>query len=213
MQASQDTTKKIISLIKDLTKEVDEAYKSAPQGKEFTQFIISRIENGKDIERSEKIFEDLEGILNIIKATNQAKSNLIVKALFNLGGTQEQVNNFVEILNKFDELCNCGIKAIIDTKIKHEIDYIHKLNESAPSIQGYINAKKTRKKSQDQLNAEEKATEIWSKNNMLSIEHVAKEVIFMLDLTQTLYTVKSWIKTVDPLVGTGIKRKRQSKKK
>ncbi len=47
---------------------------------------------------------------------------------------------------------------------------------------------------------------------MLSIEHVAKEVIFMLDLTQTLYTVKSWIKTVDPLVGTGIKRKRQSKK-
>ncbi|HDR1257087.1 TPA: hypothetical protein QB273_000985, partial [Pasteurella multocida] len=76
-----------------------------------------------------------------------------------------------------------------------------------------INAKKPRKKSQDQLNAEKKAIEIWSMNKMLSLERVAKEVIFMLDLTQTLPTVKSWIKPLDPLLGTGVKRKRQSKKK
>ncbi|MFC1042347.1 hypothetical protein ACFGWM_11555 [Pasteurella multocida] len=213
MKSSQYTSEKIIDLINNLTKNVNEAYKHVPQGKEFTQFIISRIEDGKDIDRSEEIFEDLKDMLNIIKTTNQAKSNLIVRALFNLGGTQEQVNSFVGILNKFDELCNCGIESIINTKIKHTINYINKLNESAPSIQGYINAKKPRKKSQDQIESENIAKEIWAKDKMLSSEYVAKEIIFKLDLSQSLTTVKGWIKPLDPLLGTGVKRKRQSKKK
>ena len=93
------------------------------------------------------------------------------------------------------------------------MNYIQKLNESAPAIEGYINAKKPRKKSQDQLNSENIAKEMWAKNKMFSIEYVAKEIIFKLDLSQSLPTVKGWIKQLDPLLGTGIKRKRQSKKK
>ncbi|HDR1106504.1 hypothetical protein NMU80_01420 [Pasteurella multocida] len=208
-----DKVKNIINSLNNLTQSVDEAYKHVPQGKEFTQFIISRIEDGKNIDGPEKIIDDLKDILNIIKTTNQAKSNLIVQALFNLGGTQEQVNGFMEILNNFDELCDCGIKSIIDTKIKYTINYIHKLNESAPSIEGYINAKKPRKKSQDQIDSENIAKEIWAKDKMLSIEYVAKEIIFKLDLSKSLPTVKGWIKPIDPLLGTGIKRKRRSNKK
>lgn len=208
-----DKTKYIVSSLKELTKSVDEAYEHAPQGKEFTQFIISRIEDGKNIDRTEQIFEDLKDILHIIETHNQSKNNLITKALFNLGGTQEQVSGFIEILNSFDELCDCGIKSIIDTKIKTTINYIHKLNESALAIEGYINAKKPRKKSQDQIDSEKNAKEIWAKDKMFSIEYVAKEIIFKLDLRQSLATVKGWIKPLDPLLGTGIKRKRQSNKK
>lgn len=208
-----DTKRKLIECLDNINNATDEAYKHAPQGKDFTQFIISRMKEGKEFKRPEDIFEHLDEILNVIKSTNQAKINLIEKALFNLGGTQGQISNFIKILNDFDEVCDYGIKSIINTKIKYTINYIQKLNESAPAIEGYINAKKPRKKSQDQLNSENIAKEIWAKDEMLSIEYVAKEIIFKLDLSQSLPTVKGWIKQFDPLLETGIKRKRQSKKK
>lgn len=207
------TKRKLIECLDNINNAVDEAYKHVPQGKDFTQFIISRMKEGKELKSPEDIFEHLDEILNVIKSNNQAKKNLIEKALFNLGGTQGQISNFIKILNDFDEICDCGIKSIINTKIKHTMNYIHKLNESAPAIEGYINAKKPRKKSQDQLNSENIAKEIWAKDKMSSIEYVAKEIIFKLDLSQSLPTVKGWIKPLDPLLGTGIKRKRQSKKK
>ncbi|UQX68908.1 hypothetical protein [Mannheimia haemolytica] len=205
--------KDIVKYLNDLTESVDEAYKYAPQGKEFTKFIISRMENGECIYKDKEIINYLNDILHIIKENNKAKNNLIVKALFNLGATQEQIRGFMENLNGFDDLCECGIKTIIDTKIKHKINYIHKLNESAPAIEGYINGKKPRKKSQNQIDAENTALKMWEENKMLSLEKVAQEIIFKLDLTQSIATVISWIKPIDPLIGTGIKRKRQSKKK
>lgn len=208
-----DTKRKLRECLDNINNAADEAYKHAPQGKDFTQFIISRMKEGKDFKSPEDIFEHLDEILNVIKSTNQAKINLIEKALFNLGGTQGQISNFIKILNAFDEVCDYGIKSIINTKIKYTMNYIQKLNESAPAIEGYINAKKPRKKSQDQLNSENIAKEMWAKNKMFSIEYVAKEIIFKLDLSQSLPTVKGWIKQLDPLLGTGIKRKRQSKKK
>lgn len=208
-----DNVKKIINSLNNLTQSVDEAYRHVPQGKDFTKFIISRIEDGKNIDRTKEIFTDLDDILKIVERNNHAKNHLIEKALFNLGGTQEEVGYFLEILKSFDELSDCGIKTIINTKIKHRMNYIHKLNESAPSIEGYFNAKKPRKKSQVQIKAEDIAKEIWAKDKMFSIEYVAKEIIFKLDLSQSLPTVKGWIKPLDPLLGTGIKRKRQSKKK
>ncbi|MDU6258827.1 MAG: hypothetical protein E6613_04035 [Haemophilus parainfluenzae] len=212
MASNEELQKKIINAFEEINKASTEAYKHVPQGQDFTNFIISKIENGKEINISKWIIEDINEILGIIKAVSKSKEVLINKALYRLGVEQEIIDGFIGTFRSFDELAEVGINTLVNTKIIPIIDYMNKLTESAPSVSGYLNGKKPRAKSQDRIDAECSAMKMWKEDNMLSIEHVAKEVIFALNLQQSLQTVKAWIKPLDPLIGTGIKRKRRSKK-
>ncbi|MFC1025470.1 hypothetical protein ACFGXM_02290 [Pasteurella multocida] len=175
--------------------------------------LISKLKAGEQLDLSNR---NLNFLISQIKGAIQIIESVYILGLKNTLEKQnipfEQINSILQNI----ETNNSENKKLLSFYLNNIDCLIQQLQSQiriSPAFEGYKNAKKPRKKSQDQLNAEKKAIEIWSMNKMLSLERVAKEVIFMLDLTQTLPTVKSWIKPLDPLLGTGVKRKRQSKKK
>ncbi|ACE61465.1 hypothetical protein [Actinobacillus pleuropneumoniae] len=189
------------------------AKKEASEGKDFIKHIISRVEEGKSIDFKQSLNDDLNSIPNIIKVSNERKNNLIRVALLNSGAAIQQIDNFIDTLNKFNEIEEFGIKTIINTKIKSTIEYVDKRIKYNNSIEGYFNGKKPKPKSTSQCDAEQKAAEIWAGDKMLSIQKVAEMVQYCCNITETIETIKRWIKPFDPLKGTGIKRKRQKKNK
>lgn len=62
-------------------------------------------------------------------------------ALLNSGATIQQIDNFIDTLNKFNEIEEFGIKTIINTKIKSTIEYVDKRIKYNNSIEGYFNGK------------------------------------------------------------------------
>ncbi|HDR1304758.1 hypothetical protein [Pasteurella multocida] len=175
--------------------------------------LISKLKAGEQLDLSNC---NLNFLISQIRGTIQIIEREYILGLKNTLEKQnipfEQINSILQNI----ETNNSENKKLLSFYLNN-IDCLMQQLQSqirtSPAFEGYKNGKKPRKKSQYQIDSENIAKKIWAEDKMLSTEHVAQEIIFKLDLSQSLTTVKGWIKPLDPLLGTGVKRKRQSKKK
>ena len=134
-----------------------------------------------------------------LKRDTEEKTQLIQDLLsyineHNLGVKKDELLN--EILEKDKELYNQIY--FLRLKIYESSLILSKLMSISPKLERSIKGKTEKKKKEEQITAEEWAKDIWEKHPTITQEDMAYQIKDKLDLTQTIQTIKRWIKPHQP---------------
>lgn len=174
-------------------------------GMEILRFIIANLKPDK--EHTEQ------------KLKNGIDKNKVLKLV---SGQEKIINELVRIIRKHREI-TYNYLPFDDKFKKQELDKIHQMEqelltsfniitsllisyindftiwgEISPTIDRKIKGKLPKSKKPNQLEAEKWAKEVWEKYPSTTLEQMAIDIKDKLDLTQSIETIKRWIRPLKP---------------
>ncbi|MBM2609118.1 hypothetical protein JQN96_07840 [Pasteurella multocida] len=184
-----------LKIMKNLAEAALKSYKERSDDEILRNILDSFTEDDDtDYELYQLALNGLQKIFSNYLEQNKKVISLLVSWL----GVEENHKNELEtMLNESNDIAETMFSFYFNVLSATALSFSNRVRLT-PKADRKIKGKAPKKKKDDQIKAEEWAKDIWGKDPTITQENMAYQIKDKLDLTQTIQTIKRWIKPHQP---------------